>query len=83
MPRYDNFFLYFTTTDLGQQLRKKPFFKTFQREHRDLEGRLTNGIMSLGTLDMSELLRPFDGDLYEAYKIMKNCGASDKDLIGA
>lgn len=82
MPRYDNFYLYFMTTNLSQEFRKRPFFQRFQEEQPDLEERLTMGIMNRDrSLGISESLRPFDSDLYQAYLIMRGYGASNKELF--
>jgi len=81
-PRYNNLVLYFYTTGSGPLYRQAEHFKRFEQEHPDLERRLREGLMSLsGGFSYSEDLRQHDADLYEAYKIMRSYGVSDRDIF--
>lgn len=56
-------------------------FQRFQNEHPELEETLRIGLMSIGEFFTAENTRPFDANLYEAYKIMRSYGVSDNDLF--
>ncbi len=80
-PKYNNFFLYFL--DPGHL--KTEVYKKFQSENPDMARLLCDKIedvqMKALLCGTSEALKPFDRDLYEAYKIMRSYGFSDKELF--
>ncbi len=82
MPKYNNLFAYFNTGWDSQLKQKTPHYRRFHSEHRDMDKRLRTEIQkrdeSEGT---SKSLKPFEGDLYEAYTIMRGYGVSDEDLF--
>lgn len=82
IPRYNNFPMCFITKGLGPLVREQQYFQKFQKEHPDLERKLTEAITnrdpSMGIGTSLKLLEP---DLYKAYKIMKTYGISDEDLF--
>ncbi len=83
-PRYNNFYGYWESEEsmLGMVYRKKPHALRFQQEHSDLDKKLQEEIKGMViTRSVSEALKPFDRDLYEAYVIMKGFGVSNKDLF--
>jgi hypothetical protein len=81
-PRYNNFFLHFDTATLNSRNKKKYYLK-FKSEHKDLAKLLCDFIQELVSkpVPRSEPLKKVDRELYEAYKIMRGYGASDKDLF--
>jgi hypothetical protein len=82
IPRYNNFFLYFAL-GVGEIYRQKEHYKRFASEHPDLATSLCDKIQNQRdrSYKTSESLKPFDQELYEAYKIMKSYGVSDRDLF--
>jgi|APSaa5957512576_1039674.scaffolds.fasta_scaffold25277_2 hypothetical protein len=80
--RYNNLYLHFVTTGAGPDYRGTGHFRRFLKEHPRLEEKLREGIMGRSESEgTSASLKPFDEDLYEAYKIMRSYGASDRDLF--
>jgi len=82
--RENNFYGYWDSEEslLGMVHRKKPHALRFQQEHPDLDRKLLAEIVNMSvTTSVSEALKPFDRDLYEAYRIMRGFGVSDKDLF--
>lgn len=81
-PKYNNLVLYFTTGENGEKFyRSQAHFQKFLEEHPELEKRLRIGIMSLNYFS-GETFKPFDRDLYEAYKILRTYeGVSDGNLF--
>lgn len=82
IPRYNNFFLYFTR-GAGEIYRQAEHYKRFAEEHADMAASLCDKIQNQRDSNKftSESLKPFDADLYEAYKIMCGYGVSDRDLF--
>lgn len=83
IPKYNNFFLFFAAGVPGDLYRRAAHYKRFAQEHPDLAASLCDKIQNQRdrSLTTSQSLKPFDSDLYEAYKIMKSYGVSDTDLI--
>ena len=81
-PRFGNFYAYFDNDPDGIY-RDKPHFVRFERENPELSASLQEKIRNrrVQTGNTSGSLRPFDQDLYEAYKIMKSYGISDRALF--
>jgi hypothetical protein len=86
IPTYGNFTLYFDKGTIAETNREKKHYKKLALKHPELVHRLQNEIRNRneGTTGFSnsESLKPAEKDLYEAYKIMRGYGVSDKDLIG-
>mgnify|MGYP001597752621 CR=1 FL=1 len=84
IPRYTNFFLQFMEDNCWGQVRREIVqFKRFSLEHPKMEKALTDKITSLSREgDISENLKPFDIELYEAYLLMRTYVESDSDLWG-
>lgn len=82
IPRYNNFFLYFAFGP-GEIYRRAEHYKKFAGEYPEIAASLCDKIQNQRdrSLTTSNSLRPFDEDLYEAYKIMKGYGVSDVDLF--
>ncbi|OGI66793.1 hypothetical protein A2823_01610 [Candidatus Nomurabacteria bacterium RIFCSPHIGHO2_01_FULL_41_91] len=82
-PRYGNFFMYFGGGQ-GDVFRTTAHYKKFALEYPDMATTLYEKIQNRPenkSGDSSDSLRPFDQDLYEAYKIMRGYGVPDKDLF--
>jgi hypothetical protein len=80
-PRYNNFFLFFAN-GLGEVYRTEQYYRRFQTEHPDLAQSLCERIQQMDTsLGVAIALKPFERDLYEAYKIMREYDISNKDLF--
>ena len=79
-PHYNNFFLYFS--DFGHR-RTKDYFLKFRSEQAALATSLCGKVQRLliEKVPRSEALRSVDRELYEAYKIMRSYGISDRDLF--
>ena len=82
VARYNNLFLYFAG-ESGEDYRKKAHYQRFAQENPEMAGSLCDKIQNQRDKSMwtSESLKPFDQDLYEAYKIMRSYGVSDRDLF--
>ena len=82
-PRYNNFFFYFNKGEGGRRFREKEHYKKFANEHPDIATSLCEKIGNQRDEKhgASQSLKPFDRDLYEAYKIMRTYGVEDKDLF--
>ena len=79
---YRNFFMYFGGGIAGDIHRGADYYKRFAAENPDMVVSLCNKIQKRDKkLPTSESLRPFDADLYEAYKIMRGYGVSDMELF--
>ncbi|HTE48858.1 MAG TPA: hypothetical protein VK675_03065 [Candidatus Paceibacterota bacterium] len=83
IPRYNNFYLYFDVSFAQSAYQTKKYYIKFLTEHPRMNASLCDKIQnqrnkSKGT---SESLKPFERDLYEAYKIMRSYGISDKKLF--
>ena len=83
IPRYNNFYLYFDVPFLDNAYQTKEHYIKFSTEHSDLNASLCSKIQkernkSKGT---SKSLKPFERELYEAYKIMRGYGVSDEKLF--
>ena len=83
LPRYNNFFLYFTGEGgVGKFYREEEHYKRFAEEHPSMAASLCDKIQNqLDKNNKSESLKLFENDLYEAYKIMRGYGVSDRDLF--
>src|SRR3989344_5095656 len=83
-PRHGNFFAYFAKGSGGylKIKRGQAHYKRFKAENPDLDESTKQRFESFddrrGT---SEALKPYESYLYEAYKIMKSYGVSDKILF--
>ena len=84
VPKYNNFFMHFAGGD-GARYREKPMYQRFSRENPEKAASLCDKIQNQmdRTIDTGEALRHFDAELYEAYKIMKSYGASDREVFSA
>jgi hypothetical protein len=82
IPRYNNFFLYFSA-GAGETYRQATHYQRFAQENPELARTLCDKIQNQRDrqLSTSESLKPFDADLYEAYKIMRSYGVSDRELF--
>ena len=80
LPHYSNFWLYFGSGFCGEAYRTSEVYKKLADEHPELAASLCNKIQNLPYIT-SENLKPFDEDLYKAYKIMRSYGASDRNLF--
>ena len=83
-PNYNNFYFYFMGGPFPDIYRKKSFYKDFELENSILARSLLNHIQNevqnkKGS--RSELLKPFDKELYEAYKIMRKYTPSNQKLF--
>ncbi|OGI64080.1 hypothetical protein A3H53_04200 [Candidatus Nomurabacteria bacterium RIFCSPLOWO2_02_FULL_40_10] len=78
IPRYNNFFMFFSS-GVGKIYRQQKCYKKFLSEHPDKAMSLCDKLQSCNYT--SESLKPLDRELYEAYKIMRSYGISDKDLF--
>jgi hypothetical protein len=83
LPHYGNFFIYFNSGFAGEVYRESAHYKRFASEYPEMAESLCDKIQKqrdkrIGT---SESLKPFDRDLYEAYKIMRGYGLSDSELF--
>lgn len=80
---YNNFFMYFIAGEWGENRRQSPHYQRFVLENLDMATSLRNKIGKQldKSKNTSEALKPFDRDLYEAYKIMRGYGFSNKDLF--
>ncbi len=80
VPFYNNFFLNFSDSE---SYRQKGYCLKFASEHEAEDKSLCNKIRNMMKIraSRSELLKSFDRELYEAYKIMRSYGASDDDLF--
>ena len=77
--RYNNFFLYFSGWEVYME---KEYYKRFVFEHPDMAAELCDKIQNRKqSYSTKESLKPFTKNLYEAYKIMRSYGVSDKDLF--
>ncbi|MEK9181826.1 MAG: hypothetical protein AAB786_02280 [Patescibacteria group bacterium] len=84
IPNYNNFYLYFIGGKFWDQINeKRVHYQKFAFEHPEIVLSLRNKIQNQidKSKNRSEALKPFDKDLYEAYKIMRGYGASDKELF--
>jgi|SRR3989344_2050865 len=79
-PRQGSFFGYFVGGSLGGALRTSKHYKRFAAKHPDMATSLCEKIQSLPYIT-SNGLKPFDRDLYEAYKIMHGYGIPDSILL--
>jgi len=71
IPQYDNFPLIFADVE-ENPLRQTPSFLKFQTEHPDLERRLTRELSIAHGKGLSRKhTKPFEKDMYEAYRIMR------------
>jgi len=85
-PKYNNLFFYFFHADVANDwtreiYKKKKHYQRFVSEYPEMVELLNKKINSIRDQHRSEDLKPFDGDLYDAYKIMRSYGVSDKDLF--
>ena len=78
VPRYNYFYMAFATNWYDDS----PYFKRFAEEntkmHKELSDKINNRKRMGNTADE---LKPYEGELYEAYKIMKTYGATETDLL--
>lgn len=91
MPCYNNFVLHFIDDSkfdgyVTKHYKNTPHYKRFVAEHSDLAARLNEKMQAIyynrsANSSFSTILKPLDKELYEAYKIMRGYGASDKELI--
>jgi hypothetical protein len=83
IPRYNNFFMHFIGPGLfGDIYKESPWYQKFASEHSDMVELLENKIRNKDKSNSTaEALKPFERELYEAYKIMRGYGASDTDLF--
>ena len=81
IPKYNNLILYFMKGMFAEAKQEEPWFQQLQQEHPNLAADLSNGIADLQINSMEDL-KPFEANLYEAYKIMREYGASDEELFG-
>ncbi|GEM_PF-2185046 len=82
-PRQGSFFGYFDRGLLGDARRITEHYKRFAFEHPDMTTELCDKIQNMRdeSKGTSESLKPFDRDLYEAYKIMRSYGIPDSELL--
>jgi hypothetical protein len=82
LPLYNNFFYYFfSSSHIYENYTSKEHYKRFAAEHPDIVASLCEKLKNLPIWNKAESLKPFDKDLYEAYKIMRGYGVSDEDLF--
>ena len=83
-PKYLNFLAYFTENEKSKSYRKYPIFQKFIDTNPDLEKKLREIISPMfekGDIHI-KLEEDVEKDLYKAYKIMLEMGATDKELLG-
>ena len=83
-PEYNKFFLFFADSFSGEAYRAKNslIIDRFEREQPEMAKALRAKIRVLVKDKLKlEDLRIFDAKLYEAYKIMRGYGASDRELF--
>ena len=81
LPRYDNFFLHFAR-GVGPFYRNTTHYKQFEEENPALAHSLCEKIQQMDTsIGTATALKPFEPELYEAYKIMRSYGTSHEELF--
>lgn len=79
VPRYNNFFLYFTR---NPDYKKNLYYQRFVKEYPEIASTLSEKISKhCEGKYTSQSMKQFDQELYEAYKIMRSYGVSDRDLF--
>ena len=83
-PKYMNFLMFFSEKDQNHLYMKFPIFQRFKEKHPDLEKKLREMITPVlkETNLPNKLDEETEKNLYEAYKIMIDLGATDKDILG-
>jgi len=81
-PRYNSFIGYWSKGFVREVYRKIPYYLKFQKENPELDKKLfeKNPSRSLRSFSEQEK-REYEQLMYEAYKIMKDYGISNKDLF--
>lgn len=81
--RQNNFYLYFLGDTFTSNIYKgKEIYRRFVEKYPDMAASLNEKVYGADTgRDVAEGLKPFLGDLYDAYKLMRGLGASDRDLF--
>ena len=79
IPLNDNFPLHFWCGAMADYYRAFPHYQRFCEISPDLEQRLRLGVSSVGIINVSNM-KPFNKDLYLAYRIMRRYVASDTNL---
>ena len=84
-PRYNIFYLYFTSGEYFVTNKSQDFYKKFEAENKllidELRSALSN-ILNIEKEERNKYIEPHIHTLYEAYVKMMNCGATNKDLLG-
>jgi len=82
IPKYNNLISYFNVGGMNAWYAEQEFFKRFKRENPKLEEKIRKGVVnSRSVCDSTDFLKSIEPELYEAYKIMREYGASDADLF--
>ena len=76
VPFYDNFVIFFWKGALAEYFKTLNPYMQLRSVAPDLEGRLSSRISKLNKLN-DRVLKPYNRDLYKAYRIMRRYVSSD------
>lgn len=67
---------------MSDTYRETEYYKKFSAENPDMARSLCEKIQKIDPIKvMTEETKPYERELYEAYKIMRGYGVSDQDLF--
>ena len=75
-PHYNNFYMYFRTGGYAEARKSKPYFQRFLKEHKDKYDFLFGEV----NMRSGNSLQEVEGQMYEAYKILRGYGATNDNL---
>ena len=90
VPRYNNFWLFWSSGMVGDLMRENEIYQRFSKEHPKLNESL---FAKIGQMEkrlekekekensVTELLKEVEDELYSAYIIMRGYGVSDEKLF--
>ena len=83
-PKYNNFFAHFLADEFfGRIYREKPYYEQFAKDHPGVAVDLARKIEESNIKgETVQALKPLENDLYKAYILMKDYGATDEELFG-
>ena len=79
--RYGNFFTGFQGGFVAGIFQAQAAYLELEKSKPELVAKLKQGLQALSTVTNSEQLKPFEADMYEAYKFMKEQGANDEKMM--
>jgi hypothetical protein len=81
--KQNNFYLFFMGDSFTSNIYKgREIYKIFAEKYPDIASDLNEKIFHADTSrSVAEGLKPFHSELYQAYRLMREMGATDKELF--